>query len=57
MNKEEFSWIPFYMELADKLKTYVSHRSYLITFIKDAYKNINLPLPKLDYDGMYFYLL
>lgn len=53
MNKEEFSWIPFYMELADKLKTYVSHRFYLITFIKDAYKNINLPLPKLDYDGKF----
>lgn len=51
MKKEEYSWIPFYTELADKLTTYSNHRADLITLLKEAYTNINLSLPKLDYDG------
>ena len=53
MKKGEYNWIPFYTELADKLKTYANHRTDLITLIKEAYSNINLPLPKLDYDGQF----
>lgn len=41
-------WVKFYMEFADKLRTYHSNRTMLIDKIKNVYNSITMPLPKLE---------
>lgn len=49
MNQEEnFEWIDFYSELADKIAPYRSRRSELIKIIEAAYAQMGMRLPKLD---------
>lgn len=43
-----FNWIPFYEAFATRLLDFKNNRSELISRIVDAYKSINIPLPKLD---------
>ena len=43
----QYTWIPFYMELADKLKDYVDNRQSLIEKITIAFSGVD-NLPKLD---------
>lgn len=54
MQKEEmaaiptnFTWIPFYMEFADKLLAYKEDRTPLVEKIKTVYANAEIKLPKL----------
>lgn len=46
----KFAWIPFYEEFADKLLKYKNNRQALISLIKKIYADIEMKLPKLDYD-------
>ena len=50
----DFTWIPFYMEFADKLCFYKNRRSKLVEIIKDVYKNTGLKFPTLEKDGNLF---
>ena len=50
----EFTWIPFYMEFADKLRDYKERRGELVDIIKDVYKNTGIKLPTLEKDGAVF---
>lgn len=50
-NKNDFTWMNFYMEFADKLLPYVKDRQSLIKKIKSVYNAINMNLPKLEKDG------
>lgn len=45
-----FTWIPFYEEFADKLLPYKVDRLSLISLIKKVYSDLGMKLPKLDYD-------
>ena len=45
-----FTWIPFYEEFADKLLPYKVDRIALILLIKKVYSDLGMKLPKLDYD-------
>ena len=51
---QNFSWIPFYMEFADKLRNYRECRSELIEIIKSIYKATEINLPTLEKDGAVF---
>ena len=48
---KEFSWIDFYMELANKLVPYSQDRSSLISKIKAIFERAKLNLPKLEKGG------
>lgn len=48
---DNFTWIDFYMEFADKLRTYVDDRKSLINKIIYIYDSINVKLPTLEKDG------
>ena len=49
MNQEEnFKWIDFYSELADRIVPYRSRRSELIKIIEAVYNQTGIKLPKLD---------
>ena len=48
---KQFSWIPFYMELASKLVPFAESRATLIEKIKSAFQKTGLHLPKLEQDG------
>lgn len=48
---KDFTWIPFYMELADKLKWFRHERENLIDKLKHAYSIIGLSLPRLEFKG------
>ena len=50
----DFTWIPFYMEFADKLCFYKNRRSKLVEIIKDVYKKTGLKFPTLEKDGNLF---
>lgn len=51
MNKPNFSWIPFYQELADILLTYKNNRTSLVEKVKLAHKEANKNLPKIEKDN------
>ncbi|MBQ1518041.1 MAG: GTPase, partial [Clostridia bacterium] len=55
----EFTWIPFYMEFADKLREYKDRRSDLVELINKVFENArfenpNINLPKLEKDRKVF---
>ena len=55
----EFTWIPFYMEFADKLREYKDRRSELVELINKVFENArfenpNINLPKLEKDRKVF---
>ena len=45
---DNFAWMPFYMEFADKLVAYYGDRTELIEKIKNVYDHIDMKLPKLE---------
>ena len=47
MNRK-YTWIPFYMELADRLKDFRSKRSELIDIIKSIYHDLGVKMPTLE---------
>lgn len=49
---EQFTWIPFYMEFADKLKAYSENRSQLINIITSVYNKLAISMPTLEKGGM-----
>ena len=51
MNKPNFSWIPFYQELADIILTYKDNRTSLVENVKLAHKEANKNLPKIEKDN------
>ena len=51
MNKPNFSWIPFYQELADIILTYKDNRASLVEKVKLAHKEANKNLPKIEKDN------
>lgn len=50
MATNEFDWVPFYKEFAEKLLGYKDNRQELIEIIKDVYTTIGIKLPKLERD-------
>lgn len=48
MNKNQFDWIPFYEEFADKLLAYKDNRQELIENIKQVYEVTGIKLPRLE---------
>ena len=48
---EQFTWIPFYMEFADKLKAYSENRSQLINIITSVYNKLDISMPTLEKEG------
>lgn len=46
--EENFEWIDFYSELADKIAPYRSRRPELIKIVEAAYAQMGMRLPKLD---------
>ena len=51
MATNEFDWVPFYKEFAEKLLEYRNNRPALIQLIKDVFKNIKFDMPKLERDN------
>ena len=47
----EYGWIDFYTELADKLLPYKDSRPELIRKIRQVYVNVGIKLPKLESDN------
>ena len=50
MSKNQFDWIPFYEEFADKLLAYKDNRQELIEKMKQVYENTGIKLPTIDRD-------
>jgi hypothetical protein len=48
--KNQFEWIPFYEEFADKLLVYKDNRQGLIEKIKQVYEVTGIKLPTIDRD-------
>ncbi len=48
---QNYNWIDFYMEFADKLLPFKSDRNLLIDKITRIYQTINMRLPKLEKDN------
>ena len=48
---DKYLWVPFYMELADKILEYKDNRKELISKIIEAFDNMGMKLPKLEEDG------
>jgi 5-methylcytosine-specific restriction protein B len=51
MNNNNFNWVNFYMEFADKLMSHKNDRDALIQKIKNAFDGINPKLPTLERDN------
>lgn len=47
----EYGWIDFYTELADKLLPYKDSRPELIRKVRQVYANVGIKLPKLENDN------
>ena len=47
----KFSWVPFYIELADKILTFREDRTALIAKVKEAHGSANKELPKIETDN------
>ncbi len=52
MDKISYEWIEFYSELANKLIQYKNNRLELIKIVQGIFANINMPMPKLESDGV-----
>ena len=50
---EKYTWVPFYIELADKLLQYKNNRSELIKKVKQAHQIMELTLPRIETDNDY----
>ena len=50
-NNSKFTWIPFYMELADKLIPFKSNREQLIQIVLRVYEKTGIKLPTLERDN------
>lgn len=48
---QNYEWISFYMEFADKLLPYKNDRKTLINKVKSTFQAINMRLPKLEKDN------
>ena len=48
MEKKQFTWVDYYMELADKLLVFKQDRPTLIQKLINVYASINMPFPKLE---------
>lgn len=48
MSSEDYKWIPFYMEFADKLLEYRYNRKELIDKVLRLWENIDMEMPLLD---------
>ena len=46
----QFDWIPFYEEFADKLLTYKDNRQELIEKVKQVFDTVKIKLPTIDKD-------
>jgi 5-methylcytosine-specific restriction protein B len=51
----QFDWVSFYMEFANKLLPYNNNRPQLLELIKGVYEDINLRYPFTEKDGMPIY--
>ena len=51
---DNFTWIDFYVEFADKLRAYVDDRKILINKIIYIFDSINMKLPTLEKDNNIF---
>lgn len=51
MDNDDFKWIPFYMELADKLLRYRNNRDELIDKVLRLWNNIDMDMPLLEKDN------
>ena len=50
-NSNQFDWVGFYKELADKLLNYKNDRTTLVDMVKKIYANTGIKLPKLEKDN------
>ena len=48
MSNNNFDWVPFYKEFANRLLDYSDNREELIKIIKEVYQKIGMKLPKLE---------
>ena len=48
MAEQQFTWVEFYSELADKLLPYKDNRPALIEKLHTVYSDIGMKFPKLD---------
>ena len=51
ISKDEFDWVDFYQEFAEKLLTYKNNRKELISIVEKVYKKAEINLPKLELDN------
>lgn len=47
-NKEQFDWVEFYEEFAQKLLNYKNNRTELVNIVENVYKDTGIGIPKLD---------
>lgn len=50
MPNAELTWIDFYTEFADKLRSYRHKRPELIERLKTVFSNLNMRFPKVEAD-------
>ena len=48
---KKFTWVPFYIELADKIRDFKDDRATLISKVKEAHISANKELPKIETDN------
>lgn len=51
--KQAFGWVPFYRELAEKLKAFKNNRKELVARVRKIYTDTGIPLPTLDEDNQF----
>lgn len=51
---QEYPWVAFYIEFANKLLAFSNDRKPLVDIIKSVYEQIGINLPKLEKDGEVF---
>lgn len=51
MISNQFDWVPFYKELAQKLLAFKNNRSELVSDVKKIYENTGIQMPTLDKDN------
>lgn len=52
MTEENFSWINFYSEFADRLVPFADNREELLKKLQEAYQSIGMKLSRLDNSGI-----
>ena len=50
-SKEQFDWVEFYKEFAQKLLNYKTNRKELISIVESVYKDTGINLPTLEIDN------